>query len=148
MPKFKLSVTNTSVDTEIVQLWMTCRFWGDGERHIQIQWLNAWMRRSISPCWGPWSCTWSSSEGLDCPGQIPCPHWELLPPWNGTPGRPVREICSLPSAIYMLFQGLPGFLKQPQTPFFNSCRNEGLEDHYSSSAAVSSCSRVWRRKHI
>lgn len=24
--KFKLSVTNTSVDIEIVQLWVTCRF--------------------------------------------------------------------------------------------------------------------------
>lgn len=26
MPKFKLHVTNTSVDIEIVQLWVICRF--------------------------------------------------------------------------------------------------------------------------
>lgn len=69
-------------------------------------------------------------------------------PWDGASRLFVREIYSFQSAIYMLFQGLPGFLKKPQTPVFASkgWRNEGLEGHCSSSAAVSCHSGVWGRK--
>lgn len=116
-------------------------------REIQIQWLNVWLVRSDTPCWGP--CSWCLKQlgGFASSGQTCCLHAGASPS-HGMERLFVREIYSFQSAIYMLFQGLLGLLKNPQTPVFASkgWRNEGLEDHCFSSAAVSYHSGVWGRK--